>query len=838
MRTSESGGTRATLLAFGHLLKRLRIAADLTQEELAERAMVSARSISDLERGSSHRPRRDTVQLLADGLALSGAEREAFIALARGKVISAPVAGVVAGGRHNLPHPPTAIVGRLKESAAATALVLDPGVRLLTLTGPGGVGKTRLALDVAFRVADTLADGAVFVDLAPVRDPELVISAIAQALGVVASPDVPLRQAVQDALQGKRLLLILDNFEHVPAAAVEVAELLAAAPTVTVLATSRTPLRIRAEREYAIGPLALPEAGDLKVLEVLAQVPAVELFVYRAEAANPGFALTPNNARDVAAVVTRLDGLPLAIELAANRMKILSPGALLARMEQRLPLLTRGAHDLPIRQQAMRATLDWSHDLLSIEEQALFRRLAIFAGGCTVDAAEYVGGDASLRGRRPSALGGNGPAGLRGEVDEPAALPLASPSFPLSEASPPKTAEPSSPSSVLVIDLLADLVDKSLMRTQKDLDDERRFGMLETIREYGLERLVEAGEEDDARSRHLSWSIELAERAEPELLGAEQHQWYSRLAIEHDNLRVALGWAIERGDAEAALRLSVALYRFWANHGLYEEGRRRLERSLALDPCSRSAPRGHALIGLGVMAFFQGDYEWAATLWAESLSLFEALGDTRGVAYSYGNLGLVADAQEDYPRAVASYEQALTRFRALDDSTYIGFMTHNIGLIAYFQGEYARATTLFEESLALARAAKDETSIAMILGNLGLVAFSEGDHARALALQRQALANWVLVNNKPWLARAVEHFALIAAATNDPRRAARLFGAGSALRATFGSSQPPNDRQLNEQFIVIAREQLGASVFDAAWAEGEAMLLEEAIAHALGEDRP
>jgi predicted ATPase/DNA-binding XRE family transcriptional regulator/Tfp pilus assembly protein PilF len=791
MRTSESGGTRATLLAFGHLLKRLRIAADLTQEELAERAMVSARSISDLERGSSHRPRRDTVQLLADGLALSGAEREAFIALARGKVISAPDSGA-AEAHHKLPHPPTAIVGRLKESAAATALVLDPDVRLLTLTGPGGVGKTRLALDVAFRVADTLPDGAVFVDLAPVRDPELVMSAIAQALDVVASPDTPLRQAVQDALQGKRLLLILDNFEHVPAAAVEVAELLAAAPTVTVLATSRTPLRIRAEREYAIGPLALPEASDLKVLEVLAQVPAVELFVYRAEAANPGFALTPNNARDVAAVVTRLDGLPLAIELAANRMKILSPAALLARMEQRLPLLTRGAHDLPIRQQAMRATLDWSHDLLSIEEQALFRRLAIFAGGCTVDAAEYVG-----RQGRPAQY----------------------------------------PPSPLVIDLLADLVDKSLLRTQKDLDDERRFGMLETIREYGLERLVEAGEEDDARGRHLSWSIELAERAEPELLGAEQHQWYSRLAIEHDNLRVALGWAIEQGDALAALRLSVALYRFWANHGLYEEGRRWLERSLALDPCSRSAPRGHALIGLGVMAFFQGDYEWAGALWEESLALFEALGDTRGVAYSYGNLGLVADAQEDYPRAVASYEQALTRFRALDDSTYIGFMTHNIGLIAYFQGEYARATTLFEESLALARAAKDETSIAMILGNLGLVALSAGDHARALALQRQALANWVLVNNKPWLARAVEHFALIAAATNDPRRAARLFGAGSALRAAFGSSQPPNDRQLNEQFIAIAREQLGSPGFDAAWAEGAAMSLEESIAHALSEGR-
>jgi predicted ATPase/DNA-binding XRE family transcriptional regulator len=822
MRTSETGGTRATLLAFGHLLKRLRIAADLTQEELAERAMVSARSISDLERGSSHRPRRDTVQLLADGLALGGEEREAFIALARGKTISAPDSGADARTHHNLPHPPTAIVGRLKEGAAATALVLDPGVRLLTLTGPGGVGKTRLALDVAFRVVDTLPDGAVFVDLAPVRDPELVMSAIAQALGVVASPDTPLRLAVRAALQGKRLLLILDNFEHVPAAAVGVADLLAAAPAVTVLATSRTPLRIRAEREYAIGPLALPEPSDFKLLDELARVPAVELFIHRAEAANSGFALSANNAREIAAVVTRLDGLPLAIELAANRMKILSPAALLARMEQRLPVLTRGAHDLPIRQQAMRATLDWSHDLLTAEEQSLFRRLAIFAGGCTVDAAEYVGGQ--------------GGRGIGGETSAPSGVPSTTPlsPYPLLPPGPPSSGGGSLP---LVIDLLADLVDKSLLRTQDDLADERRFGMLETIREYGLERLVEAGEEDDARGRHLAWSIDLAERAEPELLGAEQHLWYSRLEIEHDNLRVALGWAIERGDAQAALRLCVALYRFWANHGLYEEGRRWLERSLALDPCSGSAPRGHALIGLGVMAFFQGDYKRAGALWEESLALFEALGDTRGVAYSHGNLGLVADAQEDYPRAIASYEQALTHFRELDDPTYIGFMTHNIGLIAYFQAEYARATTLFEESLALARAAGDETSIALVLGNLGLVAFAEGDHARALALQRQALANWMQVNNKPWLARAVEHFALIAAATNDPKRAARLFGAGSALRAAFGNSQPPNDRELNDHFIAVAREQLGASCFDAAWAEGEAMSLEDAIAHALDDGR-
>ncbi len=795
MGASDDGERRATLRAFGHLLKRLRTAGDLTQEELAERASVSVRSISDLERGPAHLPRRDTVQLLADGLRLRGAERERFIALARGRSIpAAEVAPAGTPSRRTLPYPPTPIVGRLKETAAATSRLLDSDERLLTLTGPGGVGKTRLALEVGHRVSAAFADGAVFVDLAPVRDPELVLSAIAQALGVGASPEVPLRTAVHDALHTARVLLLLDNFEHVPAAAVVVAEILAACPGVKVLVTSRTPLHIRAEREYPLGPLALPDTAALGDLAEMARVPAVELFVHRAEVANPQFALTVDNAVDVAGIVARLDGLPLAIELAATRMKILSPAALLARVEPRLPLLTRGAHDLPERQQAMRATLDWSHELLSAEEQSLFRRLAVFAGGCTVDAAEFVGGDAG---------------------DEPASRRRTTP---------------------LVIDLLADLVDKSLLRTADDLGEDRRFGMLETIREYGLERLAEIGEEEDIRGRHQSWCIELAERAEPELIGAKQHRWFSRLAMEHDNLRVALGWAIGRQHAEPALRMCGALYRFWAHHGHYEEGRRWLEQALALDPGAISIPRGNALIGLGVMAYFQGDYDRAAALWEESLALFRELGHTIGIAYSHGNLGLVADAKEDYPQAIASYEQALALFRELDDSTYIGYMLHNLGLIAYFQQDYEHARTLFAESLSLARTLGDENSVALVLGNLGLVAFAEEDYPQALAYQQQALAGWRSVNNKPWLARGVEHFALIAAATGDGMRAARLFGAAAALREAFGTSQQPNDRELNERYIAMARELVGEPVFSGAWEEGRRMSLEEALMNALGED--
>lgn len=440
MTTSEDAGKRAPLLAFGRLIKRLRVAADLTQEELAERSSVSPRLISDLERGSTHRPRRDTVQLLADGLRLRGEDRDAFIALARGRsLVATPEAEVTPARRTSLPHPPTPIVGRLKETAAATALLLDPAVRLLTLTGPGGVGKTRLALEAAFKARDAVPDGVYFVDLAPVRDPGLVLATIAQVLGIVPPPEQTLLQGVIDALDGKRLLLVLDNFEHLGPAATTVADLLASCPALTMLATSREPLQIRAEREYRVGPLTLPDLRNVPPLDELGCIPAVDLFIRRAEVANRRFALTAGNARAVAEIAVRLDGLPLAIELAATRVKVLSPSDLLARLEHRLPLLIGGAQDLPARQQAMRATLDWSHDLLSAAEQTLFRRLAIFVGGFTLDAAEEVG------------------ESLRSEGERGATL-----------------------------DLLTALVDKSLLRVRDDDGDEQRFGMLETIREYGL----------------------------------------------------------------------------------------------------------------------------------------------------------------------------------------------------------------------------------------------------------------------------------------------------------------------------------------------------------------
>lgn len=606
MTTSHETDTTA-LRAFGQLLRRLRHAADLTQEQLAERAVVSPRSISELERGSTHWPRVDTVNLLAVGLMLSGAERAAFVGLARGRY--APDATEPPAFRQRIPTPPTPIIGRDAARDAALAMLRDPQVRLLTLVGPGGVGKTRLALDLAQHVAPAFPNGVQFVDLAPLRDPGFLYDAIAQALDLVVDPSMSLERALVNALQQRSMLLLLDNFEQIAPAASLAARLLSDCPDLRLLVTSRLPLRIRAEHVFPVEPLTLPDPDSETSPLDLAAFPAVALFVDRAAAASPGFALTPQNARAIASITQRLDGLPLAIELAANRIKVLSPTDLLERLDASLPLLTRGAHDLPERQQALRSTLAWSYDLLHPAAQRVFCHLSVFAGGCTLDAVEWIGH--SL---------------LSGEAQR--TLPATH-----------------------VLDLLTDLVEKSLIRTQPDLGDAVRFGMLETIREYGGELLQAAGEAETARQSHLAWCLHLAEKADPLLLSTEQEHWQARLRIEHDNLRASLSGALAHSDIEPALRLCAALYRFWANDGRYEEGRQWLERVIERAPPTATAPRGHALIGLGVMLFFQGDYQAADTAWEDALQVFHEVNDVRGMAYAHGNLGLVADATGDYPRA-------------------------------------------------------------------------------------------------------------------------------------------------------------------------------------------
>jgi tetratricopeptide (TPR) repeat protein len=504
----------------------------------------------------------------------------------------------------------------------------------------------------------------------------------------------------------------------------------------------------------------------------------------------------------VAEVCHRLDGLPLALELAAARVKVLAPAALLGRLEHRLALLTGGPVDLPERQRALRATLDWSHGLLTAEEQALFRRLAVFAGGFSLETAEAVG--------QGTEDGGPG----AGTTSTPAPGPP-----------PPVPA---------VLDGITTLVDHHLVRVVDGVGAEPRFGMLETMREYGLDCLAAAGEEEAVRARHTDWCLRLAEQAEPELIKADQEAWYARLALEHDNLRAALGRAVAQRDGTTAMRLAGALFRFWMTLSHYEEGRHWLEAAVAI-PGDDVPPavRAKALLGAGVAAYFKGDYPRARGFTEEAGTFFRRAGETWGIASSFGNLGLIADAEVDYPQATAMYEQALALFRSLNDRTHIGFMLNNLGVVAYLQGDYDRSAVLNEEALAIARENGDRASIATGLSNLGLVAYFQGDYARATALEAEALTIRRDLSGRAGIAKSLESFGLIAGATGRAARSAELFGAAAALRQELGVQAPPNDQELYDRCLDTVRARLGETAFAAARADGESLPLDAAIAFAL-----
>src|SRR6266567_2165773 len=503
---------------------------------------------------------------------------------------------------YNLPTQLTPLIGREQEIQAVCSLLRHPEVRLVTLTGPGGVGKTRLSLQVATELLDGFADGICFVPLAPLRDPDLVVPIIAQVLGLKEANEQPLRDLLQASLQDKRLLLLLDNFEQILAAAPKLSDLLADCPHLTILVTSRAVLHLRGEHEFPVPPLTLPDFTHLPESEALSQYAAVALFLECARAVKSDFELTPANSRAIAEICIRLDGLPLAIELAAARSKLLPPQALLARLRHRLQVLTSAAQDAPVRQQTLRHALAWSYDLLDAREQRLFRRLSVFVGGCALEAVE---GLSTTLGERPSD----------------------------------------------VLDGVASLMDKSLLQHTGQDGEEPRLVMLETIREYGLEALVASGEMERTRQAHASYYLALAEQAELELGGPQQAVWLDRLEREHDNLRAALSWMVEQGETqqsmEMALRLGGALRPFWWGRGHWSEGRTFLERALAAggsfpDPRIDPSVRAKALIAAANLAFVQSDYEQTEVLCEESLALYRELGDHYGIAFSLYRLGNVA----------------------------------------------------------------------------------------------------------------------------------------------------------------------------------------------------
>jgi predicted ATPase/class 3 adenylate cyclase len=568
---------------------------------------------------------------------------------------------------HNLPLQPTPFLGRERETAEIVAVLRAPDTHLLTLAGPGGTGKTRLALQAAADLLEDFADGVFFVPLAPLSDPELVPSAIARTLGIREQGDQPLWERIRHELATKQLLLILDSVEHLVEAAPAVGELLAACPRLKVLATSRLPLRLRAEHEYPVLPLGLPPRHAASPEAILC-FEAVRLFVERAQTVKPGFILTPETAVAVAEIVRRLDGLPLAIELAAARVRILPPATLLARLEKRLPLLTGGPRDAPARQQTLRDAIAWSHDLLTPAEQTLYQRLAVFAGGAALEAVEAV-------------------VNLEGQLDVLAGLDR--------------------------------LVEHSLLRSAEGVDGEPRFTMLETIREYGLERLEESGEAEATRRAHTDFFLALVEQAEPELTRPEQLTWLERLETEHDNLRAALSRALVC-DAQIALRLAVGLGWFWYFRGYFREGRAWLDCTLAV---SRDPGPLHvgALAAAGRLARHLGEYEGAIALLEQSLELARTVQDRRAEAIALFELGALAGlAEGDAAREVALTEASLAVWRELGDAWGTAQTLNNLGYEAYLQGDLDGAVSLLDEGVTLARAAGDRLVLGYILDSRGV----------------------------------------------------------------------------------------------------------------------
>jgi predicted ATPase/DNA-binding XRE family transcriptional regulator len=777
----------------------------MSQEALAERSGLSTRTVSDIETGSARTPRLVTIMLLAEALDLSPEDRSRLQAAARKPAnlhseATLSIASVVQA---------PALVGRDADVARLSTLLAREAVRLVTLVGPAGVGKTSLATGVAAERGNTFELGAALAELAPIGEPSLVPAAVARALGIRESADTPAGEAVVAYLRGRGCLLVLDNLEHLMPVATWLGALIAACPKLIVLATSREPLHLKTEHVYAVHPLE--------------NSAAVTLFVQRAQMVKPDFELTPSNAAAVETIVDHLEGLPLAIELAAPRLLLLPPKALASRLERRLPLLGDGAVDRPERQQTMHGAIAWSYDLLSEDERRAFRRLSVLHGGGDLEAARAVVGE-----------------------------------------------EPGERSILL---RLSPLVHKNMLLLAEDPHAEPRVSMLEMLREFANERLVENGEGAAAERRHAEYVLAFAQGAERELSGAAQGRWLARFELEQANIRAALRWAALAHETAFGLRLIGAVWRFWWLHGHLTEGvawiRRFLEargaspsaipdelygrtlRALvvllsalgnfdeALAPCEEAialqrdigdeASLGASLTSLGIILQFRGEYDRAEEAHSESLGMRKLRGDRLGIASSLSNLASIAFSKNDLARATSLGEESVAIYRDLGHESGLAHALMKIGLVAANERQYDRAEELFNECLRMQRSVGDTGSVHYSLVNLGAVAHKRGDHLLALSRYHEALDLLDLMPNKSAVAKTLEDLSYAIAAVGDPSRAARLLGAAHVLRHTIGYAIFPSERADYEAELGKVRAMLGDAAFDVQWRIGTSITLERAL---------